>query len=1115
MDDLGQFLERNGLRRYEATFLANDIDLATLRLLSDADLKDLGVSLGHRRRLMAAIDTDEQLHDAEPAVSVEAERRQLTVMFCDLVGSTALAAAMDPEGMDHFLGAYQGICVEEITRFGGFVEHLMGDGILAYFGYPRASEDAAERAVRAGLGVIEAVKRLQSPLDTPLAVRVGIASGLVVTREGAIGHGANERSPVTGETVNLAARLQACAEPDTVVIAAGTRRLIGGLFELEERGAREVKGLLRPVAVWRVVAERTAATRFEATHTEESATLVGRDQEVALLLDRWELASIGEGQVVLLSGEAGIGKSRISQALCDLVEAGPHRTIRYQCSPFHTNSPLQPVIIHLEHACGIIQDDPPDIKLDKLERAATAFIGEARANIPLLAALLTIPIEERYPPLALSPEQQKERLLGLFAEFLTGYATQEPTLLLVEDAHWIDPTTRELLGLCIDRTSGSRALILVTFRPEFQHEWAGRAEVTALALNRIARRQSVQLVEQVAEGRKLPPELLEHIVSKTDGIPLFIEELTKTVLESGLLQQDQDQYRLLGPLLPLAIPTSLHDSLLARLDRLGPAKEVAQIGSVVGREFSYEVVAELSSLRGAALEGAFRQLVAAELIHQRGLPSRVSYVFKHALVQDTAYGTILLSKRQPLHARCADVLRRASPELAVQKPEVLAHHYTEAGVADQAIELWLVAGQRAAERSASLEAIGHLTKGLAVLSSLPQGECRDRYELLLQNSIGVPLMAAKGYAATETGAAFRRARVLAEQMGDRSQLIHALYGLWAYETSRGEHRVAEDLSTLLLRLATEAGDQAVALVARRALGTSRYLLGKLVMGRADIVAGLQAYNPSIHRSPAYRVGLDQQVAGLTLLSSIQWIEGCPDEARRTSQAAVEAAREMQHANSLGYALAYSACNIAALLGDWAKVERMAIELIDHARDHRLALWHAHGLAYRAQVSAERGEFSAGIADFRAALAAFDDAGSDLRVPIYKAYFAHALAQAGQLHEALVVAENALLQVEQRAERWCLPEMLRLKGEVLLARGMTKEAETVLLEAVELSRNLGMRGWELRAAVSLGSLWRDFGRSAETCDLVSKTLAAFTEGADTMDLRKARCLLRDAGIPGNP
>jgi class 3 adenylate cyclase/tetratricopeptide (TPR) repeat protein len=1111
MNELSRFLERNGLRRYEATFIANDVDLHTLRLLSDDDLKGLGVSLGHRRKLIAAIAADEE--DAEnvrSAASVEAERRQLTVMFCDLVGSTALATAMDPERMDQFLGAYQGICVDEITRFDGFVEHLMGDGILAYFGYPRASEDAAERAVRAGLGVIDAVKRLQSPLGTPITVRIGIASGLVVTREGAIGHGANERSPVTGETVNLAARLQACAEPDTVVIAAGTRRLIGGLFELEERGPREMKGLQRPIAVWRVVSERTAATRFEATHKEEATSLVGRDQELALLLDRWELASIGEGQVVLLSGEAGIGKSRISQALCDLVAVGPHRTIRYQCSPFHTNSPLQPVIVHLEHACGIVQDDPPDIKLDKLERAAPGFVGEIQTNIPLLAALLAIPTEERYPPLSLSPEQQKERLLGLFAEFLTGSIAHEPTLLLVEDAHWIDPTTRELLGLCIDRTSGSHVLILVTFRPEFQHEWGGRAEVTAVALNRIARRQSMQLVEQVAEGRKLPPELLEHIVSKTDGIPLFIEELTKTVLESGLLHQENDQYRLTGPLLPLAIPTSLQDSLLARLDRIGPAKEIAQIGSVIGREFSYEVVAELTSLRGAALEGAFRQLVAAELIHQRGLPSRVTYVFKHALVQDTAYGTILLSKRQPLHARCAEVLQRAVPELAAQKPEVLAHHYTEAGMAERAIELWLVAGQRAVERSANLEAIGHLSKGLSVLDGLPQGVNRDRYELLLRNSIGVPLMAAKGYGAAETGATFRRARVLAEQLSDGAQRIRALHGLWTYETSRGEQVVAEELAVLLLKLAIESGDQGAILAARRALGTSRFILGDLVKGAADFAAGLQADNQSAHHPPASRIGVDAKVAGLTLLSIIQWTEGYPDQALQTSQTALEIARALQHANTIGYPLAYSACTIAWLLGDLPRVEKLSGELLDHARDHRLALWHAHGLAHRAKVLIAHGECTAGIAEYRAAMAAFGDIGSDLFLPINNGYFAWALAQGGQLHEALVVADNALRLVEQRSERWCLPEILRLKGEVLLARGMMNEAEAILLEAVKTSRRLGMRGWELRAVISLGTLWQDFGRSAETCDLVSQILGSFTEGKDTMDVRKARCLLREAG-----
>ncbi len=1112
--ELAQFLGALGLQQHEATFAKADVDLATLALLSDADLMELGLSLGHRRRLMAALTAgnarqDSSAEEADPAAAgPPAERRQITVMFCDLVDSTALAGALDPEAMEPLLHAYQDLCAGEIARFDGFVEHLMGDGVLAYFGYPRAGEDAAERAVQAGLGVVGAIKELVTPFGAPLAVRIGIATGLVVTR-GRVLRGSVSEHPVVGETVNLAARLQGCAEPDSVVIAASTHKLVEGLFECEPLGMRELRGVSRPAPVWRVASKRAAATRFEAAHAAGPGALVGRDQEVALLLDRWELARAGDGQVVLLSGEAGIGKSRIGQALCEHVAADGHRTVRYQCSPSHTNSALQPAISHLEHACGIGPVDPASAKLDKLERWVAKVPADARPSVPLLAALLAVPMEGRYPPLQLSPEQQKERLLAQLAGLLTG-AGQEPVLLLVEDAHWIDPTTRELLDLSIDRAATSHCVVLVTFRPEFQHEWSARAEVTALALNRISRRQSAELVENVAGGMRLPPEVLEQIVSKTDGVPLFVEELTKAVLESGLLQERADRYGLVGPLPPLAIPTTLQDSLLARLDRLGSAKEVAQIGSVIGREFSYEAVAALASPNGAALDQMLRKLVVAELVHQRGHPPRAAYTFKHALVQDVAYSTLLLSRRQQLHARCAEALQTILPHIAEEQPEILARHYSEAGLAAQAVELWFAAGQRAALRSANLEAIGHLTRGLEVLGTQPPGEARDRSELLLQIGLGMPLMACRGYAAPETGEAFRRARTLAERLGDVAQRTRALYGLWAYHSALGENRVAEGLAALLLQLAVEAGDRDVELVAHRVLGVSRYLLGDHAGGRAEIETALRAYDARVHRPLAHRFGQDQRVAGLAALSAIQWAEGRPDEALRTSRAAVEAAREIEHANSLGYALAYGACPVLMLRGDWADAGRSAATLLDHARDHRLRLWHAHALAYRAEALAERGDFAATIADFRVALQEFKAVLSRFRVPAHRGAFAQALSRAGQHHEALAVAEDAILQAQQFEEHWCLAELLRIKGDVLAARGSLDRAEAAFLESLEMSRQQAMRGWELRAAVSLGALWRGCGRAAEACELVSAALAPFADGAATVDVSRAGELLRETG-----
>ena len=1113
MDELTHLLETLSLQRYKPAFAANDVDIAALRLLSEADLKELGLSLGHRRKLMAAVAVTGTMQDADPgsvdltAAEAPAERRQLTVMFCDIVDSTALTGTLDPERMERVLHDYQDVCAGEIARLDGFTERFLGDGVLAYFGYPRAREDAAERAVWTGLRVIDAVKRLPTPLGTPLAVRIGIASGLVVTRGKVLRGGAFEH-PVVGQTINLAARLQACAEPNTVVVAAGTHRLVEGLFEFECLGEQELKGLPLPEQVWRVASKRAAATRFEATHAAGVATLVGRDQEVALLLDRWELAKAGDGQVVLLSGEAGIGKSRIGQAVCEHVADGHHRKVRYQCSPFHGNSALQPAIAHLERACAIAPDDSVKTRLDKLEGWAAKMPGETQPDVPLLAALLALPTQGRHPRLALSPEQQKERLLGNLADLLAGHERQ-PILLLVEDAHWIDPTTRELLDLCIGRASTSHCMILVTFRPDFRHEWGARAEVTALALNRIGRRQSTELVERVTGGKRLPPEVLEQIVGKTDGVPLFIEELTRAVLESGLLREEDNHYVLVGPLTPLAIPATLQDSLLARLDRLGSTKELAQTGSVIGREFSYETVAALSSFEGDALDRGLRQLVDAELVHKRGQPPGATYTFKHALVQEAAYGTILLSRRQQLHARCAEILQ-TSPGLAEREPEVLAHHYTEAGLAEPAVELWLTAGRRAAERSANLEAIGHLTKGLSVMADQPASEARDRRELLLRIGLGMPLIACRGYAAPETGETFQRARALAERLGDDVQQIRAVYGLWAYNCALGENRTAEALAALLLRLATETGDKDVAIVARRALGVSRYLLGDQVRGRAEIEAALRAYDPAIHRPLAHRFGQDQRVAALAGLSTIQWVEGHPDSALRTSLAALEDAREIEHANSLGYALAYGACPVAILRGDWGDAEGLVTTLLDHARDHRLGLWHAHALAYHGEVLAERGEFVATIAQFRAALLGFKEVVSGLWLPAHQGAFARTLGRAGQLHEALAVAEEAIRQSERREEHWYMAELLHIKGEILAARGSTENAETILLEAVAASRRQTMGGWQLRACISLGALWQGLGRGAEAFNLVSTALAPFTEGETTADVLRAQRLLSEMG-----
>ncbi|WP_247495005.1 adenylate/guanylate cyclase domain-containing protein [Bradyrhizobium sp. 164] len=792
--DVAAWLRDLGLGRYEQAFRENDIDAEVLMDLTAEDLIGLGVtSIGHRRKLLAAvaalragsIPATIPVTAAPAAASVgpQAERRQLTVMFVDLADSTALAARLDLEEMAEVLRDYQSAVAGAIARFEGHVAKYMGDGVLAYFGYPRAHEDEAERAVRAGLAAVAAVLGLGSAHREKLAARVGIATGPVVVGE-LIGEGAAREETVVGDTPNLAARLQTLAQPGTVVISARTRELIGGLFELAELGMQILKGFPVPVRAWRVVGEGSAESRFEALHGTGLTPLVGRDNEIGLLLEHWERAKEGEGQVVLLAGEPGIGKSRLVRALRGRLENEPHTPLSHYCSPHHQTSPLYPVIGLLERAAGFAADDPAATRLDKLEALLALSIDDVTAVAPLLAALLSLETDARYPPLDMSPHRQKERTLEELVNQVLGLAARRPVLALYEDVHWADPTSLELLDLLVDRVQGAPVLVLITFRPEFEPPWTHYAHVTALTLSRLSRRQSAAMVARLSGGKALPPAVLDQIVAKTDGVPLFVEELTRTVLEANLLRDEGDHYALAGPLPPMAIPTTLQESLLARLDRLAPAREVAQVAAAIGREFSHELLVMTTALPESELQAALDDLVGSSLVFRRGQPPQATYNFKHALVQDAAYATLVRAKRQRLHARIAAALEQHLPETVQAQPELLAHHYMEAGLAEPAIDYWLRAGQSEIARSATAEAITQLTKGLELIPALADDAARWRRELELQVALGVALMAAKGWAAPEVGRTNARARDLCERLGDTLRLFSC--SLWGVGFSRRE-----------------------------------------------------------------------------------------------------------------------------------------------------------------------------------------------------------------------------------------------------------------------------------------------------------------------------------------
>src|SRR5262245_33029776 len=755
----------------------------------------------------------------QPLVSprAEAERRQLTVTFIDLVGSTTLSQQLDPEDYHARVVAYQTVCQQIIARYEGHIAQYLGDGVLAYFGYPAAHEEDAVRAVRSGLELAAGVSQL--PFTPLLQVRIGIHTGPVMIGE--IGAGEHTERLALGETPNIAARVQGKAEPNTVVISQATYRLVQGFFTCEALGPQSLKNVAAPLELYHVHGEGKARTRFEVSVQKGLIPLVGREEELGLLQRRWTQAKEGSGQVVLLSGEAGIGKSRLVQALKEQVVAEEATRIEFRCSPYHQNSAFYPIIEHLQRLLQFQREEMPQAKLTKLQEALEASRFPQADTLPLFATLLSLPQPQEMPPLTLGPQKQKQKTQEALVAWLLEEAEKAAVYCTWEDVHWADPSTLEVLTLFLEQIPTTRMFTMLTFRPEFTPPWRPRSHLTQLTLSRLGRAQVEAMVEKVTGSKPLPSDVLHQIVTKTDGVPLFVEELTKMVLESGLVREEEGRY--VGaqggtPIPPLAIPSTLHDSLMARLDRLAPVREIAQVGAVLGREFSYDLLHAVCRVEDSTLQHGLRQLVDAELLYQRGLPPQASYIFKHALIQDTAYQSLLKSKRQQLHQQIAHVLTAQFPETKEHQPELLAHHYTEAGFSEQAIPYWQQAGQRAVQRSANVEAVAHLTKGLELLKTLPETPERISQELTLQLALGTPLMATKGWAAPEVGHVYARARELCKQMGETPQLFPVLFGLWAFYQVRGELQTARELAEQLLSLAQRQQDPALLLQAHYALG---------------------------------------------------------------------------------------------------------------------------------------------------------------------------------------------------------------------------------------------------------------------------------------------------------
>ena len=1124
--DIGGWLRRLGLEQYEAAFRENKIDDTVLPSLTAEDLKDLGVGfVGHRRRIFDAIvalrgetSAPTRLSDASPATDKAdqdtAERRQVTVMFSDLVGSTALSARLDPEDLREVISAYQMGVAETVRRFGGFVARYMGDGVLIYFGYPAAHEDDAERAVRSGLALINAVATLPAP--EPLQVRIGAATGMVVVGD-LVGAGEAQEHDIVGETPNLAARLQAVAEPNTVVIAEATRRLLGNLFELKDLGPKELKGIPGPVRAFAVLRASSVESRFEAMHPGALTALVGREEELELLLRRWAKAKTGEGQVVLLSGEAGIGKSRLSAALMEAIAAEPHTRLRYFCSPQHTDSAFYPLIWQFERAAGFAHGDTLQTKLNKLD-ALLAQTSTSRQDSAVLAEMLSLPNDGRYPPLDLTPEQRRQKTLQALGAQLETLARASPVLMILEDAHWGDPTSLEAFGRTVDRIASLRALLIVTFRPEFEPPWVGQPHVTALALNRLGHRDVDTMIDRVIGNKLLPADIRKDIIKRTDGIPLFVEEITKAVLEAGG-ELGGMQIAAAVPSPALAVPASLHASLMARLDRLGSAKEVAQIGAAIGREFSHALLASVVHKPEAELASSLDRLIRAGLLFRKGPPPHATYLFKHALVQDAAYGTLLRQPRRALHARIADTIEGQFADIAEGQPELLARHCTEAGLIEKAASLWGKAGLRSKESSALVEAVEQLKRALGQIATLPSTPALRREEIRLQVAIINPLQHVKGLAAPETRAAAERALLLIEQaeaLGeppeDPLQLFSAPFYLFVADILAFNSDVARERAAQILALAEQHGGKLPLMRGHAAMGVTLVLMGKFAEAIVHEDQALALCNPDEHRPLATRFVQNSRVTALYWRSLALWALGYPEAGLAGTEQALSEAREVGQGGSLMHTMTLT-CLTQLISGNYATAQAQSDELIVLAEEKGSSYYKPSGMLRRAGVLALNGKASDAVGIFTAAIPVYRSTGTTMFLPVYLSLSARAHGELGQFDDAWSYIGDAITAVETAGEKWYEAEVHRIAGEIalMLPKQDIEKAEACFERALAVACGQQAKSFELRAAMSMVRLWRDQGKRDEARELLAPVYGWFTEGFDTLDLKQAKALLDELAV----
>jgi predicted ATPase/class 3 adenylate cyclase len=1033
----------------------------------------------------------------------EAELRQVTVLFCDLVSSTSLSNRLDLEEFREVIHSFQTTCGTVIRRFEGTISRYMGDGMLVLFGFPIAQEDAAERAVRAGLGMVQAVGGLRAPVGggEPLAIRVGIATGLVLVGD-LIGEGAAEEEAVLGEAPNLAARLQGFASPNSVVISSSTRCLVGDHFVVEDLGAHAFKGFTAPVPVWRVLGTRPGGRRFQAARAAQLTPLVGRDSDLDWLLTMWRSADQGRGRVALVVGEAGIGKSRLVEALRERVADESSACLQYQCSPQFVNRALHPVIECIENSAALSHEDSESSRLRKLSDWLKTVSG-GLDGLSLLASLLSIGGLERGALMDMSAQLQKKLTFELLLQLMEPRTINRPLLIVFEDLHWADHTTLEFLTQLLARAENMAVLVVLTFRSGFSAPWQG-VHVERRELQRLSLQPACALVERVAGEARMPRAVIEQLVAKTDGIPLYLEELTYAVLGSGVLDADPRSSAASQRLPALAIPSTLQDSLMARLDQLGPAKAVAQLASAVGRTFSYALLEAVAPLPRERLRQGLEALEQAGLIYAESAAGKEGYAFKHALLQDAAYQTLLRVRRRELHTRIAEVLEERFPQMARDAPELVAHHWTEGGDATRAVGNWLMAGKRASARSEYVETIGHLRRGLELVSKLGDSAYQRSRELELILALGPALIITEGAGNPEVSRLYARALELCSALPQSNLHFAAHWGWWRASM---DHRSGRERADALLRLAEGLGDSEAKLQAHHGQWATLYMLGAHQECCRHIEAGLQAYDPDRHRSHAGVFGgHDAKVCGLGERALAYWLIGRVDEAVEHVRSSLAWAQELSHVGSRVHALDY-ALVLHKFRRDAPEVLRWARELVSYATEQHLRDHLAKGLFFRGWARVLLGDAEGGMAEMREALASEQDAGTPEDFPLYFEMLGEICARAGSIDEGLAAIDEGFSHADRGGIVYWNAELHRRRGELLLAsRDDPAAAEVCFQEALTCARSQEARSLELRAAVSLARFYRDHGDSTAAVSVLRPVYGVFSQGFGTIDLIEAQSLL---------